>query len=41
VFLTATVLVFAGKISDWVWFLTSLTYISLNTVEKILFRNGG
>jgi hypothetical protein len=35
VFIIATVLVFMEKISDWVWLLTGLGYISLNTLEKI------
>lgn len=36
VFVVATVLVIMGKISDWVWLLTGITYISLNTIEKVL-----
>ncbi|MGB4463720.1 MAG: hypothetical protein WBI96_03490 [Candidatus Hydrothermia bacterium] len=40
VFVVATVLVALGRISDWVWFLTGITYISLNTIEKILSKGG-
>jgi hypothetical protein len=36
VFIVATVLVMLGKISDFVWLLTGIAYISLNTLEKIL-----
>ena len=36
VFVVATVLVALGRISDWVWLLAGITYISLNTIEKIL-----
>lgn len=36
VFAVATILVAAGRISDWVWFFTAIAYISLSTVEHIL-----
>lgn len=40
VFIIATVLMFMGKISDWVWLLTGLGYISFNTLEKIIGGKG-
>jgi len=39
VFVVASILVIIGKISDWVWLLTGIAYISMNTLEKVL--NGG
>jgi hypothetical protein len=41
VFIVATILVMMGKISDWIWLLTGISYISLNTLEKILIKEGG
>ena len=40
IFVVATILVIMGKISDWVWLLAGITYISLNTIEKILSKGG-
>ena len=36
VFVVASILVIIGKISDWVWLLTGIAYISMNTLEKVL-----
>jgi hypothetical protein len=36
VFIVATVLVALNRISDWVWLLTGIAYISMNTLEKVL-----
>jgi hypothetical protein len=36
VFVVATVLVAVGRISDWVWLLTGIAYISMDTLEKVL-----
>jgi len=40
VFIVASILVIIGKISDWVWLLSGIAYISLNTIEKILSKGG-
>jgi len=39
VFMVATILVIVGKISDWIWLLTGIAYISLDTLEKIIGGN--
>ena len=36
VFAVASIFVIIGKISDWVWLLTGIAYISMNTLEKVL-----
>jgi hypothetical protein len=36
VFIVATILVALSKISDWVWLLTGIAFISMDTLEKIL-----
>jgi hypothetical protein len=40
VFVVATVLVALGRISDWVWLLTGIAFISMDTLEKILTKGG-